>query len=213
MKPQAYVALYRDWDVNLETATFISPSKNLEPPGQAVIFEGIVNNGSVSASITAIEGRPNRDTGDEFQECMLMFRRADEYHFYVAGMGGFGRKFFIANSVEFNTPWRELTSIGRARDLQKGKTYELRVEFVNDHITLFADGMAVISVTDDSYSSGVCGLRTNRTKARFDNVNITTPLVESGVMDAPSTVAAVTATLLPDLLKGAGAKALTERLL
>jgi hypothetical protein len=211
MNPQTCVALYKDWDVDLATGTFISPSKDIEPPGQVVVFEGIVNNGTVSASITAIEGQPNRDLGYEFQEGMLMFRYTDEDHFYVAGMGGFAHKFFIAKSMKFNTPWRELRGIGRAHDLQKGKTYELRVEFVNDRITLFSDGVEVISATDDSYSSGVCGLRTNRTKVKFENVDIT-PLVEPRETDALSSVAAATASLLPDLL-GAGAQTLTARLL
>jgi hypothetical protein len=58
MKPKKCVAIHKDWDVNLETATFCSPSKDLELPGQAVVFGDTVNNGSISASITAI-GRYN----------------------------------------------------------------------------------------------------------------------------------------------------------
>ena len=177
MKPKKCVAIYKDWDVNLETATFCSPSKDLELPGQAVVFGDTVNNGSISASITAIEGQWNKDLSYEFQEGILMFRHTNEDHYYVAGMGGFGQKFYIAKSLKDKSPWQLLKAIGSAHDLQKEKPYKLRVEFVNDRITLFFDGVSMISATDDAYSSGACGLRTNRTKARFENVDIT-PLVK-----------------------------------
>jgi hypothetical protein len=176
MKPKKGVPLYKDWDVNEETATFCSPSKDLDPPGQALVFGDAVNNGSISASITAIEGQWN-DLGYEFQEGILMFRHTNEDHYYVAGMGGFAQKFFIAKSLEAHAPWQLLKAIGSARDLQKGNTYKLRVEFVNDRITLFSNDVAIISAADGTYASGVCGLRTNRTKARFEHVDIT-PLVK-----------------------------------
>jgi hypothetical protein len=174
MKPKKCTSLYKDWDVNLQTATFCSPPKDLDPPGQGAVFPlDEVDNGSISASITAIEGRWNDELKYEFQEGAVMFRYANEDHFYVAGMGGFGQKFYIAKSLQYKSPWQLLKAMGSAHDLQKGKTYDLRIEFVGERMTLFCDGAAMISATDNTYSSGVCGLRTNKTQARFEHVEIT----------------------------------------
>ena len=172
MKPQQYTSLYKDWDVNLETATFSSPSKDIDPPGQVVLFTDNVTDGSISVSITAIEGQWNATLHYEFHECALMFRYTNEDHFYVAGIGGFGQQFYIAKALQHETPWQLLQATGSAHDLQKGKTYNLRIEFVDERMTLFSDGVAVISTTDDTYPSGVWGIRTNRTQARFENVDI-----------------------------------------
>jgi hypothetical protein len=173
MKPQGFAFPNKNWDLNLETATFFSPSTDTD---QIVVFPGDVSNGSMSASITAIEGQWN-ELGYEFQECAFSFRHKDNDHFYVAGIGGFAQKFYIAKSLQAQSSWQLLQATGRAHDLEKGTTNNLRVEFVGDRITLFSQGVPIISATDDSYTSGFCGLRTNKTKGRFTNVDIT-PLVK-----------------------------------
>jgi hypothetical protein len=54
MKPRKFEFPNKEWaDRNEETATFCSPSTDTD---QAVIFKEEVQNGSMSASITAIEG-------------------------------------------------------------------------------------------------------------------------------------------------------------
>jgi KAP family P-loop domain len=192
MKPQQYTALYNDWDVNVETATFCSPPKDTVPPGQAVLFADTVTDGSISAAITVIEGQQN-PAGDrdpivkyEFHECILMFRYISEDQFYVAGIGGFAQAFYIAMSLPSQDQWRLLKATGSAHDLQKGKTYHLRVEFVGERMTLFSDDVAVISATDDSYPSGRCGLRTNRTQAKFEHVDIESHITPSVTSTSPA---------------------------
>jgi KAP family P-loop domain len=172
MKPQQYTSIYTQWDVNLETATFCSPSIDIDPPGQVVVFSDKITNGSISASITAIEGQWNPELQYEFHECALVCRYTNEDHFYVAGIGGFGQQFYIAKSLQYDTPWQLLRATGSAHDLRKGTIYHLQIEFVDERLTLFSDGVEIISATDDTYDFGVCGLRTNRTQARFENVDI-----------------------------------------
>jgi hypothetical protein len=171
MKPQKFAFPNKEWvDRNEETATFSSPSTDTD---QSMFLDYQVKNGSMSASITAIEGQWNKDLGYEFQECAFMFRHVDGDHFYVAGLGGFAQKFYIAKCSDAHSPWQLLKAAGSAHDLEKGKPNNLRVQFQGNRITLFSEGAEMINATDDSYSSGRCGLRTNRTKGRFANVDIT----------------------------------------
>jgi hypothetical protein len=89
MKPKKHTALSADWNVNLETAEFSSPSKDSEP-NQIVIFGDRVKDGTLSASITPIAGQADPNWGHELRECALLFRYNDRDHYYLAGIGGFG---------------------------------------------------------------------------------------------------------------------------
>jgi hypothetical protein len=64
--------------------------------------------------------------------------------------------------------------MGRAKDLEKNKSYDLRIQFVGSNMTLFHKDASLVTATDPdaTYSSGLCGIRTNRTRARFERVDI-----------------------------------------
>jgi hypothetical protein len=168
MKPKKHTALSADWNVNLETAEFSSPSKDSEP-NQIVIFGDRVKDGTLSASITPITGQPDPNWGHELRECALLFRYNDRDRYYLAGIGGFGQKFFIA---KVSPEWRLLDETGLAASLKSHEPYHLRVEFTGDRMTLFHNDVPILNAIDNTYFSGFCGLRTNRTEARFENVDI-----------------------------------------
>jgi hypothetical protein len=168
MKPKKHTALSADWNVNLETAEFSSPSKDSEP-NQIVIFGDRGKDGTLSAAIIPITGQPDPNWGHELRECALLFRYNDRDHYYLAGIGGFGQKFFIA---KVSPEWRLLDGTGLAASLKSHEPYHLRVEFTGDRITLFHNDVPILSAIDNTYFSGFCGLRTNRTEARFENVDI-----------------------------------------
>ncbi len=170
MRPRNYSPFFSEWTVNPETGTFHSPSKEAEPPGQIVVFDSRVKDGSISASLVPISGQWNKEWNYEFRECAMMFRFTDLDHFYLAGIGGFGRKFFIARISL--SEWRLLADSGLAQDLKSDVPYHLRTEFHGDRITLFHNGVPVLRAVDSTYSSGFCGLRSNRTEAIFENVDI-----------------------------------------
>jgi hypothetical protein len=174
MKPAKYSCLSSEWSINLGTGTFSSPSKDTDRPDQIVIFNTRVKDGFMSASITPISGQWNNESAYEFREGALMFRYTDKENFYVAGIGGFGVKFYIAKVSE--SEWRLLANTGHANHLKSKVQYDLRVEFYGDRITLFCSDVPVLSAFDSSHSSGFCGLRTNRTEAKFENVDITAEL-------------------------------------
>lgn len=175
MKPAKYACLSSEWSVDLEMGTFSSPSKDIVPLlGQIVVFDRRVKDGSMSALITPISGQLNVQSNYEFRECALMFRYTDKEDFYVAGIGGFGVKFYIAKVS--GSEWRLLANTGHANHLITGVQYHLRVEFYGDQITLFCSDVPVLRAFDSSYSSGFCGLRTHKTEAKFEKIDIQTEL-------------------------------------
>ena len=54
--------------------------------------------------------------------------------------------------------------------MKKGKTYRLRVTFNGGQIVLYENDVQQLLLRDDSFALGQVGLRTFRTRARFDNV-------------------------------------------
>jgi hypothetical protein len=169
MKPNKYTALSADWDANLKTAAFSSPSKD-SGPNQMIVFSDRVQDGTISASVTPISGQPDENWGYELRECAVLFRYHDREHFYLAGIGGFGMKFFIAKVSA--SEWRLLDGIGLAGSLKSREQYHLAVGFSGDRITLFHNDVPILTAIDSTYSEGLCGLRTNRTEAVFKNIDI-----------------------------------------
>src|SRR5262245_36105294 len=169
-KPRTVSSLFADWRADLEEASFVSPGLGRESREQIVLFGQRVKDGALSALVTPTNGETDESFGYDYRECNLVFRYGDRSHFYVAGIGGFGRKYFIAAAS--SPEWRLLDATGVARDLLADTTYSLRVEFSSERLSLFHNDVAILTATDHTYSSGLCGLRTNRTEARFENVDI-----------------------------------------
>ncbi len=168
MKPQKYTTLTTNWKVNLEGAEFASPSK--DEPSDMIIFGDQVKDGAISARVTPIAGQLDAAWGHDFCECALIFRYRDPKHFYLAGIGGFGRRFYIAR-VSGND-WQMLEGTGSAQSLLFHQVYNLRVEFKFDHFTLYNNEVPVIEAVDGSYESGYWGLRCNRTQGEYKAVDI-----------------------------------------
>jgi hypothetical protein len=173
MKPSGCLPTNAAWKNNLAAAEFTSPPSNTKPPDSELWFTNEVRNGSLSASVTQIHGEwePEHCGGYEFSECVFIFRRTQE-GYYAAGIGGFGNRYFIARVAQ---EWKSLNLGGRVQELERGQTHNLRVEFFKDHIKLFENDVLLLSARDGSYSSGICGIRTNRTEARFEKVDIAEP--------------------------------------
>ena len=171
MKPRNHTALSADWNVNLETVEFLSPPLSGESEAnQMLIFGDRVKDGSISAFTTPIAGQPDPNWGQDFREGAFLFRYNDRDHFYLAGIGGFGRKFYIAKVSP--SEWRQLDGTGLTSSLKFHEPYRLRVEFSGDRITLFHNDVPILNAIDSTYFSGFCGLRTGCTEARFENVDI-----------------------------------------
>jgi len=168
MKPTKYTSLSADWNVNLERAEFSSPSK--DEPNQMVLFPGRVKNGAISASITPLAGQLDPNWGHDFREGGFVFRYTDQDHFYAAGVGGFGMRFFLGKVSP--SEWRLLEGAGLAASVKFKESYQLRVEFSSDRMTLIHNDVPVLSVIDNTYYSGFCGLRSNRTEVEFRDVDV-----------------------------------------
>lgn len=168
MQPTKYTTLSVEWNVNLEAAEFSSPPSSSEP-NQILVIGDWMKDGSISATITPMTGQPDANLLHDWRECALVFRYKDREHFYLAGIGGFGQKFFIA---KVSPEWRLLEGVGLARDVKFDEPYELQAECASDRLTLFHNDVPVLSAMDSDNFSGFCGLRVNRTEARFERVDI-----------------------------------------
>lgn len=163
-----HVVLSGDWSAKPETAEFSCNSP--DEPSSMLMFDRPMRDGRISASVTAISGQLDPNFGQEFRECGLLFRYTDRESFYVAGVGGFGMQYYIAKVTP--SEWRLLEGAGHVQYLNFHEPYELRVELNSSRITLFHSDVPVLNAVDDTYFSGFCGLRCNRTQAEFRNVDI-----------------------------------------
>jgi hypothetical protein len=166
-----YFCSSTQWTVNADITEFLSPSKDSEQPDQRVIFEEAIKDGSISADITPLEGKMDAAQDCPYRECHFLFRLEGD-HFYMAGLGGFGSKFFIGTTGGKNNNWHVLRSIGSSRDLRAEETYRMRIKFNSNRILLYQNDAEVLSVEDSDFVKGRWGLRTNSTRARFANVKV-----------------------------------------
>ena len=168
MKPARHTALSAEWRAGVRRGDFQSPSKDAGP-NQVVLFDKQVADGAIEADITPLAGQPDENWGHELRECCFVVRHNAE-GYYIGGIGGFGRKYFIARVT--GTEWKALNVGGDILSLRAHDVYSLRLEFVKDRLSLLHNGVPVLSVSDNVYAAGLCGLRVNRTEARFTKVDI-----------------------------------------
>lgn len=165
-----YSMLNDDWEVSADGTRFESPALSDVHDEQWLLFSDRFRNGSVEADVTLIDANTTRN-GLVSMEADLVFRYNGPDGFYYAGTSGFDTKFFLAKALP--GPYYQLREyIGRRSAVKKGKTYRLRVTFNGGQIVLYENDVQQLLLRDDSFALGQVGLRTFRTRARFDNVVI-----------------------------------------
>lgn len=163
-----YSMLNDDWEVSADGTRFESPALSDVHDEQWLLFSDRFRNGSVEADVTLIDANTTRN-GLVSMEADLVFRYNGPDGFYYAGTSGFDTKFFLAKALP--GPYYQLREyIGRRSAVKKGKTYRLRVTFNGGQIVLYENDVQQLLLRDDSFALGQVGLRTFRTRARFDNV-------------------------------------------
>ena len=165
-----YSMLNDDWEVSADGTRFESPALSDVHDEQWLLFSDRFRNGSVEADVSLIDANKTRN-GLVSMEADLVFRYNGPDGFYYAGTSGFDTKFFLAKALP--GPYYQLREyIGRRSAVKKGKTYRLRVTFNGGQIVLYENDVQQLLLRDDSFALGQVGLRTFRTRARFDNVVI-----------------------------------------
>lgn len=163
-----YSMLNDDWEVSADGTRFESPALSDVHDEQWLLFSDRFRNGSVEADVTLIDANTTRN-GLVSMEADLVFRYNGPDGVYYAGTSGFDTKFFLAKALP--GPYYQLREyIGRRSAVKKGKTYRLRVTFNGGQIVLYENDVQQLLLRDDSFALGQVGLRTFRTRARFDNV-------------------------------------------
>lgn len=162
-----YSMLNDDWEVKDEQC-FTAPLNPLHPE-QMAIFSDRIKNGSLSADITPLEGEASRSREPSL-EAALIFRYTGAEGYYYAGLSAFDSKFFIGKVLP-GPFWQARGYIGRRSSVIPDKTYRLRVDFNGSQIILYENDVQQLVVFDEGYQVGQWGLRTWKTRARFDNVS------------------------------------------
>jgi hypothetical protein len=164
-----YSMLDDDWEVD-DSNSFTSPLVE-ERAEQTLIFADRIRNGSISADITMLESFAAR-SGKPAMEACLIARYSGSEGYYFAGTGGFDTKFFIGKVLP-GPFWQGRQFIGERSSVLPNKTYRLRLDFNGSQITLYENEVQQLILFDESYQIGQCGLKTYKTKARFENVSVT----------------------------------------
>jgi len=150
-------------DRSVEGRSFTAPLVP-ERPAQTLLFGDRLRNGLISADITIIESQSRRRTQELAMEATLVVRYNGPDSFLYAGTGGFGSKFFIGKVVP-GPFWNVRAWVGQPSSVHIGKTYQLRVEFSGSQITLYEHDVQQLTVVDESYQIGQCGLNAWATSA------------------------------------------------
>jgi len=123
-----------------------------------------IQDGAVEGSVRVFRGGDNGGR--------LVFRYSPAGCYY-AGVWGYGRHFAIVKQVrsEYGIASRGIAVDGVATDIRYEETYELRVEFIGDRITLKNSGITVLEATDSWFMEGHIGFETyGQTHVEFSNL-------------------------------------------
>jgi hypothetical protein len=165
---ERHAVLEDDW--NVSNGAFESPLIK-ERLGQTLLFGDRLRNGSISADITLLESSLRHGVSIPAMEATLIIRYAAPDNYFYVGTGAFGAKFFIGKAVA-GPIWQAKAWIGQCSSIRKDKQYRLRVDFAGSTISLFENDVHQLTVVDETYQIGQCGLSAWQTRARFDNVRI-----------------------------------------
>ena len=105
---------------------------------------------------------------------LILFRVADEQHFYWANLGGWGN---VRHSLERGTRGQgRWGTVGPRveRKIEQGKWYRIRIRCEAAHIQVWLDEEKIIDFIDDAgkHLAGRVGVGTWNTKARFRNLKV-----------------------------------------
>jgi hypothetical protein len=161
----------------LNDAWTVHGERDFESPDQEgrreqfLIFSDTFKNGSIEAEISPLASLGSRWNQEPALEATIVFRYSGNEAYYYAGMGAWGKKFFIGKAIpgEF---WMHLASAGDVKTIRinPATSYRLRIECLGSRISLFENDVRLLEVYDEAYQSGQWGLRTYQARARFANV-------------------------------------------
>ena len=152
---------------------YVSPDVDDGHLEQVAAFADTMHDGSLETTITPVTGLPDQDYPGGRIEANILFRYVPREHGYCAGLGAFGKKYFIAKVRQVEAQWHKLEVLraeGDGSSLRFDRAYRLRVSFVGSRITLVPPDMRPFAVDDTTYTSGQWGLRTFKTKAKFQQL-------------------------------------------
>ena len=105
-------------------------------------------------------------------EASIVFRFGDSNNYYWAGIGCWTHQYSI--SKVFAGTYSEITSSGTSSSNGAG-TYTLKIVAQGSTISLYVNGVSVLTTTDTTFVTGAIGLRTYGTTMQVNSLSASTP--------------------------------------
>jgi alpha-N-arabinofuranosidase len=121
---------------------------------------------------------------------LVLFRAKDDDNFYWLNLGGWGNTRHAVEK-ETNGSRREIGSSTQGR-IERNRWYDLRIRCEGNHIQCFLDGDQIIDIEDNNnpFLTGMIGLGTWGTQARYRNIEVTSldgsTVLYSGLPEIPA---------------------------
>jgi len=174
MRPTTWCSLFDEWAVDADQYIFSSPLVP-ETAVQMLLFGTTFKNGTISCCIKPTAGRKEGDR--DLREGAIVFRYNGYGQYYYAGVGGWGGKYFIGKVVQPGPTFQQLAVVGKTDTIQYDRAISIKIECRGNRIILHENNVPILEVLDDSYQTGLVGLRSHKTAVDYLGLNIeaTTP--------------------------------------
>lgn len=126
----------------------------------------------VSTDTTILESYSDVQT---IGESAIVVRYVDADNFYWAGIGLWNHK--VSVGIKVAGVYTELAYSGSQSDIIQNRKYNLKVAVKGQEITLFLDGIRVLSFTDGTHMSGLAGFRCWGSRVLYDYIDVSIPTV------------------------------------
>lgn len=166
VSPENYSSIADEWTVQ-EDGSFVSPDRNYDKQ-QILLFEHVINNGSISANITVMKSDQN---DNKTPEASIDFRYQDPKKYYYGGLGLYGAKFGLAKAISIWPDYMRLSIAGVGKSIVvAGRSYRIRVEFRGSRMVLLENDIQHAIALDEDYRIGQWGITAYNCQAMFANV-------------------------------------------
>ncbi len=144
-KISSWAAIVGKWEFNEDSARYLGPDKDANPPHGIAISNERIRNGTIETTVQFFEH------AKESEGVILFGYRASTHPqgepYYLTGMGGH-RKAYILQRFEPGVGWLGLAGAGSSDDTFKPNSqFQIKAKINGQRITLFQNGIKVIEHT------------------------------------------------------------------
>ena len=164
-----YSELDSRWTFHVDNDTWTAPATG-QVDYQRLIFNEIFRDGEISTTFVAHRVEVSQDEARSVGSFdgkvgALIFRFQNPKNYYYAGIGGFNKRFFIAQMV--NGKGRPLATTGASETIGFDEDYAVKVHCSGNRIALLYNNIVHLEIFDNTFASGQWGLQAYRSVVEF----------------------------------------------